>query len=107
MAYPVRALVGPGLEVHLLSQGRHPERQPFVDAIGEWQHGELQVHVLRDPVRCTVYRPDIRIAPLLLECASTTPSPLPMNHYGSVVAVLIPAANPPNTLSHHPTATSG
>jgi glycosyltransferase involved in cell wall biosynthesis len=54
-----RALVGLGHDVHLLSQDRHPERQPFVDAVGEWRHGELQVHVVHEPVRCTVYRPDI------------------------------------------------
>lgn len=53
------ALVGLGHEVHLLCQDRHPERQPFVDAVGDWDVGELRVRVLRTPVRCTVYRPDI------------------------------------------------
>jgi len=78
-----------GHEVHLLSQDRHPERQPFVDACGDWDGGSLRVRELtrsverayagehaRDgasertraeesagaaPVRgrCTVYRPDI------------------------------------------------
>jgi glycosyltransferase involved in cell wall biosynthesis len=54
-----RALVGLGHEVHLLCQERHPERQPFVDAVGEWEQGQLGVRVLREPVRCTAYRPEI------------------------------------------------
>jgi glycosyltransferase involved in cell wall biosynthesis len=63
------ALVRLGHEVHLLSQDRHPEHQPFVDAVGDWDAGELRVVELdRDvserermpgPGRCTVYRPDI------------------------------------------------
>jgi glycosyltransferase involved in cell wall biosynthesis len=54
-----RALVGLGHEVHLLCQDRHPERQPFVDAAGAWERGELCVRTLREPVRCTAYRPEI------------------------------------------------
>jgi glycosyltransferase involved in cell wall biosynthesis len=53
------AFVAQGHEVHLLSQDRHAERQPFVDAVGDWDTGRLQLRVLREPVRCTVYRPDI------------------------------------------------
>ncbi|MGA2165392.1 MAG: glycosyltransferase, partial [Solirubrobacteraceae bacterium] len=53
------ALVGLGHEVHLLCQDRHPERQPFVDATGDWEQGELRLHTLREPVRCTAYRPAI------------------------------------------------
>jgi glycosyltransferase involved in cell wall biosynthesis len=53
------ALVGLGHEVHLLCQDRTPEHHSFVDAVGEWQEGALGVRVLREPVRCTVYRPDI------------------------------------------------
>jgi glycosyltransferase involved in cell wall biosynthesis len=53
------ALVRLGHEVHLLCQDRHPERQRFVDAAGDWDGGELRVRTLREPVRCTVYRPDI------------------------------------------------
>ena len=63
------ALVGLGHEVHLLSQDRHPERQPFVDAVGDWDGGALRVRELdrrpaeraraATPGRCTVYRPDI------------------------------------------------
>jgi glycosyltransferase involved in cell wall biosynthesis len=66
------ALVGLGHEVHLLSQDRHAELQPFVDAIGDWDSGALQVRELEHPRadddrtarparpgRCTVYRPDI------------------------------------------------
>jgi glycosyltransferase involved in cell wall biosynthesis len=53
------ALVRLGHEVHLLSQDRHPERLPFVDAVGDWDQGELRVRVLREPARCTTYRPHI------------------------------------------------
>jgi glycosyltransferase involved in cell wall biosynthesis len=58
------ALVGLGHEVHLLSQDRHPERQRFVHAAGDWDNGTLRVRTLRS-VRldrdgsCTVYRPNI------------------------------------------------
>ncbi len=51
--------MGIGHEVHLLCQDRHPERQPFLDAAGDWEQGQLQVRALREPVRCTVYRPKI------------------------------------------------
>ncbi len=51
--------MGLGHEVHLLCQDRHPERQPFVDATGDWEQGELRVRTLREPVRCTAYRPAI------------------------------------------------
>jgi glycosyltransferase involved in cell wall biosynthesis len=59
------ALVALGHEVHLLCQDRHPERQSFVDAAGDWGGGSLRVRALRERdgdgehVRCTVYRPDI------------------------------------------------
>ncbi|MCW2953380.1 MAG: glycosyl transferase group 1, partial [Conexibacter sp.] len=51
------ALVRLGHEVHLLSQERRPEALAFVDAVGDWDGGELAVRTLREPVRCTVYRP--------------------------------------------------
>lgn len=51
------ALVRLGHEVHLLCQDRAPEELPFVDAVGDWDGGELALRVLREPVRCTVYRP--------------------------------------------------
>jgi glycosyltransferase involved in cell wall biosynthesis len=55
------ALVALGHEVHLLCQDRQPEEQAFVDAVGDWEGGEglLRVRALREPVRCTAYRPDI------------------------------------------------
>jgi glycosyltransferase involved in cell wall biosynthesis len=67
------ALVGLGHEVHLLSQERHPQTLPFVDAVGDWDAGTLTVRPARPapsdggeqappaagPVRCTVYRPNI------------------------------------------------
>jgi glycosyltransferase involved in cell wall biosynthesis len=52
------ALVGIGHEVHLLCQDRAPGELDFVDATGDWDDGgELRVRTLREPVRCTVYRP--------------------------------------------------
>lgn len=66
------ALVGQGHEVHLLCQDRRPERQPFVNAAGDWDEGELRVRELHGADEgslgagragragsCTVYRPDI------------------------------------------------
>jgi glycosyltransferase involved in cell wall biosynthesis len=63
------ALVRLGHEVHLLSQERHPQELPFVDAAGDWDSGALQVRDLREGAaartkrrgsgRCTVYRPNI------------------------------------------------
>src|SRR4051794_14379986 len=55
----VRALVRLGHEVHLLCQDRHAEELDFVDAVGDWSGGSLEVRELRDEVRCTAYRPDI------------------------------------------------
>ncbi len=43
------ALVALGHDVHLLSQDRHPQHQPFVDAIGDWDSGTLQVRKLDRP----------------------------------------------------------
>jgi len=54
-----QALVRAGHEVHLVCQERHPERLTFVDAVGGWTAAELQVRKLREPIRCTVYRPDV------------------------------------------------
>jgi glycosyltransferase involved in cell wall biosynthesis len=62
------ALVTLGHEVHLLCQDRHPERQSFVDAVGDWDGGGLRVRALSERggegaaaehAGCTVYRPDI------------------------------------------------
>jgi len=51
------ALVRLGHEVHLCCQDREPQALPFVDAVGDWDDGALAVRTLREPVRCTVYRP--------------------------------------------------
>jgi glycosyltransferase involved in cell wall biosynthesis len=60
-----RALVEGGHEVHILCQDRAAEELPFVDAVGDWVDGRLEVRTLREPVRCTAYRPDIgRILPV-------------------------------------------
>jgi glycosyltransferase involved in cell wall biosynthesis len=53
------ALVRGGHEVHLLSQERDPLALEWVDAAGDWDGGELALTVRREPVRATVYRPDI------------------------------------------------
>jgi glycosyltransferase involved in cell wall biosynthesis len=54
-----------GHEVHLLCQDHHAADLQFVDAVGRWKHGRLRVETLREPVRCTVYLPDIgRVLPV-------------------------------------------
>ena len=53
------ALVRAGHEVHLLCQERAPFEQEWVDAAGDWDGGELAIETRREPVRATVYRPDI------------------------------------------------
>jgi glycosyltransferase involved in cell wall biosynthesis len=53
------ALVHLGHEVHLLCQDRHAAEMPFVDAVGRWRDGRLEIETMRDPVRCTAYLPDI------------------------------------------------
>jgi glycosyltransferase involved in cell wall biosynthesis len=56
------ALVRQGHEVHLLCQDREAAELGFVDAVGDWDSGELMMHEVRAPAhagRCTVYRPDI------------------------------------------------
>ena len=59
-----RALAETGHDVHLLCQDREPDALDFVDAVGDWNSGELQVRELdrgRDAGwgSCTVYRPPI------------------------------------------------
>jgi glycosyltransferase involved in cell wall biosynthesis len=53
------ALVALGHEVHLLAQDRTPEELDWVDAVGTWPAGRLEVRERAHPVRCTVYRPEI------------------------------------------------
>src|SRR3954470_15338973 len=53
------ALVRAGHELHLLSQDRAPFALDWVAAAGDWEPGELAVTVRREPLRATVYRPDI------------------------------------------------
>jgi glycosyltransferase involved in cell wall biosynthesis len=54
-----QALVGLGHEVHLFTQDRQAGELPFVDAAGDWDEGALRIRTLREPVRCTAYRPNI------------------------------------------------
>ncbi|HET6547127.1 MAG TPA: hypothetical protein VFG79_01635, partial [Solirubrobacter sp.] len=53
------ALVRAGHELHLLCQDRDPFELDWVDAVGDWDAGELRVTERRSPARATVYRPDI------------------------------------------------
>ncbi len=53
------ALAHLGHEVDLFAQDRHPEELDFVDAIGTWEGGEPHVETVREPVRVTLWRPDI------------------------------------------------
>jgi glycosyltransferase involved in cell wall biosynthesis len=53
------ALVKQGHEVHLLCQDRHAAELPFVDAVGRFRGERLELHTIREPVRCTAYLPDI------------------------------------------------
>src|SRR5439155_17490435 len=53
------ALARLGHMVDLLSQERRPEELGFVGAVGRWESGEARVHVLREPVRVTAWRPEI------------------------------------------------
>src|SRR5258707_8743783 len=48
-----------GHEVHLLCQDRGAAELPFVDAVGRWEGGRLELETVREPVRCTAYLPDI------------------------------------------------
>jgi glycosyltransferase involved in cell wall biosynthesis len=53
------ALVAAGHELHLLCQDREPLDFAWVDAEGDWDAGALAIRARREPVRATVYRPDI------------------------------------------------
>ncbi len=53
------ALVRAGHELHMLCQERDPLELDWVDAAGDWDGGALAVQARREPVRATVYRPDI------------------------------------------------
>jgi glycosyltransferase involved in cell wall biosynthesis len=53
------AFVRAGHELHMLAQERDPFALDWVDAAGDWDGGELAVTVRGEPVRATVYRPDI------------------------------------------------
>jgi glycosyltransferase involved in cell wall biosynthesis len=55
----VTALAKLGHEVHLLCQDRHAGELAFVDAVGRWVNGELEVETIREPVRVTAYLPEI------------------------------------------------
>jgi glycosyltransferase involved in cell wall biosynthesis len=53
------ALVRGGHEVHMLAQDRDPLALDWVDAAADWDGGSQAITVRREPVRATVYRPDI------------------------------------------------
>src|ERR1700683_3235039 len=54
-----RSLVDLGHEVHLFCKESRAGEYDFVDAVGRWRDGRLEVERLREPVRCTAYLPDI------------------------------------------------
>jgi glycosyltransferase involved in cell wall biosynthesis len=54
-----QALLALGHQVHILCQDLAAGDLPFVDALGRWEAGRLSVRVLREPVRCTAYLPEI------------------------------------------------
>src|SRR5436190_394004 len=62
------ALARAGHTVDLLCQEPRPEELDFVDAVGTWEGGEaggVRITTLREPVRVTVWRPDIgRLLPV-------------------------------------------
>ena len=66
-----QALAGLGHEVHLLSQDTRAGEFDWVDAVGDWEDGELVVEQLRESPgegSVTVYRPDIgSILPVYVE----------------------------------------
>jgi glycosyltransferase involved in cell wall biosynthesis len=53
------AFLRAGHEVHLLCQDRDPLALDWVDAAGDWDSGALELTTRREPVRATVYRPNI------------------------------------------------
>src|SRR6266516_6701140 len=54
-----RSLVDRGHEVQLFCQEPRAAELDFVDAVGRWHGGQLSTEVLRRPVRCTAYLPDL------------------------------------------------
>ena len=55
----VKAFVKLGHEVHLFCQDRQAGELGFVDAVGSWDGGSLEIDAQSDEVRCTAYLPDI------------------------------------------------
>jgi glycosyltransferase involved in cell wall biosynthesis len=58
----VQALAGQGHDVHLLCQDRNAAELDWVDAVGNWDTGSLEVERVRDASHAgsvTVYRPEI------------------------------------------------
>ncbi|MGA8805128.1 MAG: glycosyltransferase, partial [Solirubrobacterales bacterium] len=57
-----QALANQGHEVHLLCQDRNAAELDWVDAVGDWEGGDLDVERVSDaghPGEITIYRPDI------------------------------------------------
>jgi glycosyltransferase involved in cell wall biosynthesis len=54
-----RALVKLGHEVHLFCQDRQAGELDFVDAVGTWDGGSLEIEARAEEARCTAYLPDI------------------------------------------------
>ncbi len=109
-----RALVDLGHEVHLFCQESHPAEYDFVDAVGRWRDGRLEVERVREPVRCTAYVPDIGgILPLYVadSYAGFDARPFPLltdgeiEHYiaANVAAIrdVVAAVGPDVALANH------
>jgi glycosyltransferase involved in cell wall biosynthesis len=54
-----RALTRLGHEVHILCQEQRAAKLDFVDAVGRFKGSDLRMTSFREPVRCSVYVPDI------------------------------------------------
>jgi glycosyltransferase involved in cell wall biosynthesis len=57
-----QALAGQGHDVHLLCQDSEAAELDWIDAVGDWDGGDLYLQQIRDaghPGRVTAYRPDI------------------------------------------------
>jgi glycosyltransferase involved in cell wall biosynthesis len=109
-----RSLVDLGHEVHLFCQESRAAEYDFVDAVGRWRDGRLEVERLREPVRCTAYLPDIgRILPVYVAdtYAGFEARPFPLltdheiEHYisGNVAAIrdVVAEVGPDVALANH------
>ncbi len=109
-----RSLVELGHEVHLFCQESRAMEYDFVDAVGRWRDGRLEVEAVRQPARCTAYLPDIgRVLPVYVadHYAGFDARPFPLltgeqiEHYitanAAAVRDVVAAAAPEVALANH------